>query len=105
MLAIIQSGGKQYKVKPNTKLNVEYLGVEEGSTIELKDILLLQQSENDIKIGAPYVNNASVKAKILSNFRSDKIIVFKKKQRKNYRRKHGHKQLMSAIQITDIISN
>lgn len=101
--AIIETGGKQYKVTPSKILKVDLLAEEAGKTVKLKNVLLLNNN-NNTEIGSPLVDGAYVEAKILANTKERKILVFKKKRRKHYRKKNGHRQQMSKIQILKIAS-
>lgn len=101
MYAVIRTGGKQYKVGPGDIVRVEKLAGNTGDTVTLSDILLISQ-EGDIKIGQPTVAGAQVTGKIVDQARADKIIVFKKKRRKGYRKKQGHRQPYTALKIEDI---
>ncbi len=102
MYAIIQTGGKQYRVSPGDVLRVEYLPGERGDEVVLDKVLMVTDGQ-DLKIGQPLVENASVRTQILRQGKAKKIVVFKKKRRKNYRRKQGHRQLFTALQIEEII--
>ena len=102
MYAIIRSGGKQYRVEKDSVINVDLLSLEEGSAFETTDILFVKTGENDCKIGTPVVEGAKVTGTVLSNFKAKKIIVFKKKRRKNYKKKQGHRQQYTKIQVTGI---
>lgn len=97
MFAIFKTGGKQYKVQKNEVLKVEKLDADKN--VEFSEVLMV-----DGKVGAPFVQGAKVKAEIINQIRDDKVIVFKKKRRHNYRRKQGHRQYLSVIKITDIIA-
>ncbi len=99
--AVIRTGGKQYRVTPNSVLKVEKLEAEAGATVTFHDVLALG-SEAGLTLGAPTVPGASVSATVLEQTRGDKIIVFKKKRRQNYRRKRGHKQHLTVLRIGDI---
>ncbi len=99
--AVIRTGGKQYRVTPNSVLKVEKLEAEAGATITFHDVLAVG-SEAGLTLGAPTVPGASVSATVLEQARGDKIIVFKKKRRQNYRRKRGHKQHLTVLRIGDI---
>ncbi len=101
MYAVIKTGGKQYKVSPGEKIKVEKIAGEPGQEIEISEVLLVGEG-SDIKIGRPTVPNAKVVATILEQGRSKKIIVFKKKRRKNYRRKRGHRQYYTVLEIKEI---
>lgn len=101
MFAVIRTGGKQYKVSKNDTLRVEKLDAQAGKTVTLTDVLLVNDGASS-KLGAPLVAGAQVTAEIVEHVRADKIIVFKKKRRQNYRRKNGHRQDLTVIRITDI---
>ena len=101
MFAVIKTGGKQYKVKAGDKIQVEKLDVKEGGKIDLDEVLFIGD-EKSSTIGTPLVKGATVAAKVLEHKRADKITVFKKKRRQNYRRKKGHKQHLTVIEITDV---
>ncbi|MGQ0527511.1 MAG: 50S ribosomal protein L21 [Alphaproteobacteria bacterium] len=101
MFAVIKTGGKQYKVQKNDKIKVALLDAKEGDTITLGEVLFFNDGKAST-IGAPLVKGASVIAKVLRQTRDKKVVIFKKKRRQNYRRKNGHRQDISIIQITDI---
>ncbi len=103
MYAIIQTGGKQYRVAPGDVLRVERLPGERGDAVQLDQVLLVTDDGGDVRVGTPLVENASVKGEIVRQGKAKKILVFKKKRRKNYRRKQGHRQLFTAVQIHEII--
>ena len=101
MFAIIRTGGKQYKVSKDSYLNVEKLEGDVGS--KLKDIEILLVSDGDkTTVGAPTVSGFTIAAEIVEQFRDEKVIIFKKRRRQNYRRKNGHRQNLTKIKITDI---
>ncbi|MCS7278827.1 MAG: 50S ribosomal protein L21 [Thermodesulfobacteriaceae bacterium] len=102
MLAVIQTGGKQYVVKPGQRIKVEKLEGEIGDSIELSKVLLIKK-EGEIKIGQPYLNHSKVLATILEQGKAPKVIVFKKKPKKGYKRKKGHRQLYTLLEIKEII--
>jgi large subunit ribosomal protein L21 len=102
LFAIIQTGGKQYRVAPGDILRVERLPGERGDEIALDQVLLVADEEN-IRVGQPLVAGARVVGRILQQGKAKKIIVFKKKRRKNYRRKQGHRQLFTALEVKEII--
>ena len=102
MYAIVDIKGQQFKVEKDSKLYVNRLEGEEGSGLELDKVLLVD-NEGKIKIGTPNVKNALVKARILSHLKGDKILVFKKKRRKGYQKLNGHRQLLTRIQVEDIV--
>ncbi len=101
MYAIIKTGGKQYRVQKDDILEVEKLDGKEGDTISLGEILMLG-TDGKATIGTPTVSGASVTATVLGQKKTDKVIVFKKKRRQNYRRKNGHRQNVTVLKITDI---
>jgi len=101
--AVIQTGGKQYKVSTSEIIKVERLNHEEGKTVEFKKVLFLNDKENT-EIGNPNIQGAKVEATILKNIKNRTILVFKKRRRKNSRKKYGHRQPVSLIRITKIFS-
>ena len=101
MFAVIKTGGKQYKVAMNDVILVEKLEVEAGADVTFNDILMVGEDTN-LKVGAPLVQGASVVAKVLDQSLADKVLIFKKNRRHNYRRKRGHRQLQTVLRITDI---
>jgi len=101
LFAIIQTGGKQYRVSPGDILRVERLPGERGDEVILDQVLMVHLGE-DLRIGRPLVEGAQVVGEILNQGKAKKIIVFKKKRRKNYRRKQGHRQLYTALKIEEI---
>ena len=103
MFAIINSGGKQYKVTEGQMLKVERLNIEFGEKVSFP--VLAVEKDNQFKIGTPHLEGCEVQATIVSHERDKKVIVFKKNRRKNYRRKKGHRQECSFILVTNIIVN
>ncbi len=101
MFAIVQTGGKQYRVSPGDILRVERLPGERGDEVLLEQVLLVADAEA-IQVGQPLVAGARVLSEIVRQGKGKKIIVFKKKRRKKYRRKQGHRQLYTALEIKDI---
>lgn len=102
MFAIIKSGGKQYTVKPGDTLKVDSINAETDSQIEIKDVLAVSEN-GQLNIGAPFVAGAVVTAKVVSHNKGDKILVFKRKRRKDYKKKrYGHRSSLTAIKIEDI---
>ena len=101
MLAIIKTGGKQYLVLPGDKIKVEKLEIEEGKETTFPEVLLLEKSKK-IEIGAPLVKGAKVKAKVLRHAKGDKLIIFKYKSKKRYKRKIGHRQQFTEVEIIGI---
>ena len=101
MYAIVRTGGKQYQVAVGDQLKVEKLTGEVGDTVELADVLLLADGDQ-VNIGAPVVEGVKVLAKIVEQGRAKKVLVFKKKRRKGYRVKNGHRQSFTKIKIDSI---
>ena len=101
MYAVIKTGGKQYRVAPGAKLKVEKLTGEVGSDIVLDQVLMVADGDN-VTIGAPVVKGATVKATVLSHGRNDKVMIFKMRRRKHYRKTQGHRQDYTEIQIDKI---
>jgi len=99
--AVIRTGGKQYRVSPGARLTVEKLVGEPGQQVEFPEVLLRGNGES-VEIGAPLVEGAAVRAVILEQDRGPRILVFKKKRRKNYRRRMGHRQYETTVQITSV---
>jgi large subunit ribosomal protein L21 len=97
MFAVIRTGGKQYKVASGDTIAVEKLAGAQGDKVEISDVLMVDQ-----KVGSPLLSGAKVIAEIVKQFRDDKVIIFKKRRRHNYRRKKGHRQYLTEIKITDI---
>jgi large subunit ribosomal protein L21 len=97
MLAVIETGGKQYSVKSGTRVVVEKLEGAVGDSVVIERVLFAGD-----KVGSPLVKGAKVSATIIAQGRDDKVIVFKKKRRQNYRRKNGHRQYITTLQINDI---
>ncbi len=100
MYAVIKTGGKQYKVAQGDKLRVEKLPGNVGDTVTFDEVLLV--GGDNLKIGTPTVKGAKVEAKVIAQDRAKKIIVFKFRRRKNYRRKTGHRQPFTALEITSV---
>ena len=101
MYAVIRSGGKQYRVTPGQTIRLGKVTGDVGSKLELKDVLLVQ-NDGDIQLGLPVLANAIVEATVVEQDRAKKIIVFKKKRKKQYRRTHGHRQNYTAVRIDKI---
>ena len=101
MFAVIRTGGKQYKVAQDDVIAVEKLTGEPGATVELAEVLMVGDGAT-VAIGTPLISGASVSATLVEHRRADKIIVFKKKRRHNYRRKNGHRQHQTVLRITEI---
>ncbi len=104
MFAVIRTGGKQYRVAPNDIIEIEKIAGEPGDIVELADVILLG-GEGGPKTGTPTIAGASVAAEVIEQKRGDKIIVFKKKRRQGYRRTAGHRQLLTSVRITEILTD
>jgi len=102
MFAVIKTGGKQYRVTTNDLIEVERLAGEPGAKLELTEVLMVAEDGKAPLVGAPSVAKALVEADLVEQTRGDKIIVFKKKRRQNYRRKNGHRQDLSLLRVTGI---
>lgn len=100
--AIVETGGKQYKVAPGQKISVDRLGVAEGEDVELSKVLLIADEEDTI-VGSPTIDGAKVIATCLGEGKGDKVIVFKYKPKVRYRRKKGHRQLYARLEIKEIV--
>ena len=103
MYAVIRTGGKQYRVAPDDVIEVEKVSGDAGEIIQFSEVLMLG-GEGAPQLGTPVVSGASVAGQVIAQKRGDKIIVFKKKRRKNYRRKKGHRQHLTAVRITEILT-
>ena len=101
MFAIIETGGKQYKVEKGTTLEIEKLPEEAGKAVTFEQVLLTSDGKTT-KVGKPFVPGARVTGKLLEQKRGKKIIVFKKKPKKRYERKQGHRQDLTVVEITEI---
>ena len=102
MYAVIRSGGKQYRVAPGQTIRLETLAGEVGAKVELGDVLLVE-NEGNVQVGSPLITNAKVQATVLEHDRAKKILVFKKKRKKQYRRTQGHRQDYTSVRIDNII--
>ena len=98
MFAVIESGGKQHKVSEGDSLQVELLAEEEGSKVEFNKVLMISNGK-DSKVGTPYLDKAKVTGKVVRHGKTDKLIVFKMKRRKDYRRTQGHRQNFTEVLI------
>ena len=99
--AVVRTGGKQYRVAPGDTIRVESLEGEPGSTIELGEVLLAA-TDGQVRVGAPLVDGVRVTARVLEQGKARKILVFKKKRRKGYRRKRGHRQHLTTLHVVGI---
>ncbi|MDR1415590.1 MAG: 50S ribosomal protein L21 [Odoribacteraceae bacterium] len=101
MYAIVEIAGQQFKVEKDRKVYVHRLDAEEGARVEFNKVYLLD-NDGQVKVGTPVVEGASVTAKVLSHLKGDKVIIFKKKRRKGYAKKNGHRQYLTQILIEAI---
>ena len=99
--AVINTGGKQYKVSTNDKLRIEKLSDQVGKAVEFNQVLLINDNQN-MELGSPLIDGAKVEAKIVKQTKNKTILIFKKRRRHNSRRKNGHRQKVSVVQITKI---
>jgi len=104
MYAVVKTGGKQYRVAKDDVLKIERLPGEEGDIITLDEVLMVGEGAS-VTVGAPLVAGAAVAAEIVEQARGPKIVIFKKRRRQNYRRKKGHRQLLTVVRVTDILTN
>ena len=104
MYAVIKTGGKQYRVAPDDVIAVERLDGEAGDIVQIADVLMLG-GDGEPQLGAPLIDGASVAAEVVKQARDRKIFVFKKKRRQNYRRRAGHRQHLTMLKITEILTD
>ena len=102
MYAVFQTGGKQFRAEPGVRLRIPSLDIEPGDSVTFDEVLLAGDGEQNILVGTPMVDGASVKAEVIRHGRADKIIVFKRKRRKGYRKKQGHRQNFTEIRIEEV---
>ena len=99
--AVIRTGGKQYRVAPGDVLRIERLDGEVGAKVEFPEVLLTA-ADGAIRVGRPLVDGVCVRAEIVAQGRDRKVLIFKKKRRKNYRRRRGHRQSITTVRVTEI---
>lgn len=102
MIAIIETGGKQYKVAEGQYVDIELLNSEEGDAVEIDKVLMIIDGK-DSKVGQPYVEGAKIQGKILKNDKDKKIIIYKMKRKKGYRVKNGHRQRFTRLMVESIV--
>ena len=102
MFAVIQTGGKQYRVAKDDKIVVEKLAGETGSVVEVGNVLMIGEEGKEPTIGAPVIEKAAVFAEVIEQGKADKVLVFKKKRRQNYRRTKGHRQEQTVLRIVEV---
>jgi large subunit ribosomal protein L21 len=103
MYAVITTGGKQYKVAPGDVVRVESLDAKKGDTIELKDVYMIADGDN-VSVGKPTLPSAKVTAEVVEQGRGEKLIIFKHRKRKGFRKTNGHRQNYTAIKVKDILA-
>lgn len=102
MYAIVEIAGQQFKVEKDKKLFVHQLDANEGDSVDFEKVLLVD-NDGEVAVGTPTVSGAKITAKVLAHVQGDKVIVFKKKRRKTYRKKNGHRQHFTQIQVETIV--
>ncbi len=102
MYAVIETGGKQYRVAQGDTLHIEKLAGDVGDSVQFDNVLLVSEGEDDVTIGKPVLAGASVSGEIIGHGKDKKVIVFKFKRRKDYRRRNGHRQHYTAVKITNV---
>ena len=102
MYAVFQSGGKQFRAEPGARLRIPTLDAEPGETVTFDHVLLAADGGDTVHVGTPVVDGASVKAEVIRHGRAKKIIVFKRKRRKGYRKKQGHRQDFTEIRVDEV---
>ena len=104
MYAIIETGGKQYRVEKGARVRVEKLPHDIGKDLEISQVLLVKGDDDSaIKVGKPYVEGSKVLATVVQHFRAPKVLIFKKRSKKGYRKMQGHRQNLTEIEIKDVI--
>jgi large subunit ribosomal protein L21 len=103
MYAVIRTGGKQFRAEPGASIRVPSLVAEAGDTVTFDDVLLLSDGDS-VTVGEPTVSGAEVRAEVVGHGRDRKIIVFKRKRRKGYRRKQGHRQGYTEVRVSEIVT-
>ncbi len=102
MYAVFQTGGKQFRAEPGSHIRIPSLQAEPGDKVTFDQVLLAGDDDSQVKVGAPVVEGASVIAEVIRHGREKKLIVFKRKRRKNYRRKQGHRQGFTEIRVDEV---
>ena len=102
MYAVIQTGGKQYRVKSGEQVKVELLAAEVGATISFDNVLMLGEGDG-VKVGAPFVSGAKVRATVVAQGRGEKVRIFKMRRRKHYAKTQGHRQSFTEVRIDEIV--
>lgn len=102
MYAVFQTGGKQFRAEPGTRIRIPTLEAAPGDKVTFDHVLLAADGGKNVQVGTPVVDGASVKAEVIRHGRGDKIIVFKRKRRKGYRKKQGHRQNFTEIRVDEV---
>ena len=102
MYAVFASGGKQHRVEVGTLIDIEKLDASVGKTVNFSDVLAVSDSNGDIQVGSPYLENVTITSEVVQQTKGKKILVFKSKRRKGYSRRRGHRQNLTRIRITGI---
>jgi large subunit ribosomal protein L21 len=102
MYAVFRTGGKQFRAEPGATVRVPTLAAEEGAAVTFEDVLLTS-SGDEVKVGAPLVEGARIEAEVVRHGRDKKVIVFKRKRRKGYRKKQGHRQNFTEVKVSEIV--
>lgn len=103
MYAVVEINGKQYRAEKGASLTVDLMAEESGAQVSLDKVVLLAASDNDVRVGTPYVAGASVRATVKEDVKGDKVVVFKYKPKKDYRRTQGHRQNYTVLQVEEIV--
>ena len=102
MYAVFKTGGKQFRAEPGARIRIPSLELDPGESVTFDEVLLTGDDEENVQVGTPVVEGASVKAEVIRHGRGDKVIVFKRKRRKGYRRKQGHRQNFTEIKVEQV---
>ncbi len=103
MYAVFETGGKQFRAEPGVRVRIPALAAEEGSTVTFDRVLLTGGGEGELAVGTPTVEGAAVRAEVLAHGKDSKLIIFKRKRRKGYRKKQGHRQKFTEVRIDEIV--
>ena len=104
MYAVFESGGKQFRAEPGLRLRIPALAAEEGSTVTFDRVLMTGGADGEPEVGTPTVEGAAVRAEVLAHGKDRKLIIFKRKRRKGYRKKQGHRQKFTEVRIDEIVT-
>ncbi|MDE0473140.1 MAG: 50S ribosomal protein L21 [Gammaproteobacteria bacterium] len=104
MYAVFESGGKQFRAEPGLRLRIPALAAEEGSTVTFDRVLITGGADGEPEVGTPTVEGAAVRAEVLAHGKDQKLIIFKRKRRKGYRKKQGHRQKFTEVRIDEIVT-